>query len=451
MTIRSLRLRLAAGGTFAILVALAVAGLGMGLLFERHAARRLAEDLDVTLRQIAGGLVVAPDGTATLERPPADPRFGTPLSGLYWQIGTPAGELMRSRSLWDQQLDLPDDTPAEGSVDHHEVSGPDGARLIVAERLLRLGPEGRLRFRAAVAADKRTVQEDRDAFIADLVPGLGLLGLVLAAAGWAQIALGLKPLAWLRDAIARVRAGEARLVEGEVVEEVGPLVEELNGLIALRDREVEEAQRRAADLAHGLKTPLSALTGDAERLRGMGQTLIADQIEAVAVAMRRHVDRELARARPRPVRRGRAAGTPVAATLAPLIDTLRRTPDGERVDFAVDIPADAVAPFERDDLIEMTGNLVENAARHAAGMVRIRYAPGPGGGALTVEDDGPGIAEADRAKALERGGRLDETGPGSGLGLAIVRDVAGLYGHRLVLARSELGGLLARIEAGPAG
>jgi signal transduction histidine kinase len=99
----------------------------------------------------------------------------------------------------------------------------------------------------------------------------------------------------------------------------------------------------------------------------------------------------------------------------------------------------------------VAGNLIENAARYAAGMVRIRAVPAGPGWALTIEDDGPGIPEVDRPAALERGRRLDEAGPGSGLGLAIVRDVTALAGLRLVLGRSDLGGLLARIEQDPAG
>ncbi|MGC2776590.1 MAG: ATP-binding protein, partial [Bradyrhizobium sp.] len=102
--------------------------------------------------------------------------------------------------------------------------------------------------------------------------------------------------------------------------------------------------------------------------------------------------------------------------------------------------------IDRTDLAEVLGNLLENAARHAASTVRIVTTASPL--VVTVEDDGPGIPAAQIGRVLERGGRLDEQGPGSGLGLAIVQDVLEAYGWRLQIGRSGLGG--AKITIAPA-
>ena len=125
-----------------------------------------------------------------------------------------------------------------------------------------------------------------------------------------------------------------------------------------------------------------------------------------------------------------------------LVDTLSRTPSGIRLSFEPQIADDLRVPFDRTDLAEVLGNLLENAARHAAQHVRISADPGT---SIVIEDDGPGIAPAERPHVLERGTRLDQRGEGAGLGLAIVQDVLNAYGWHLDLAKSQLGGLKATI------
>ena len=216
-----------------------------------------------------------------------------------------------------------------------------------------------------------------------------------------------------------------------------------------RNSEIERSRSRAADLAHGLKTPLAALGADAARLRERGEDDIAREIEAVGDAMSRHVDRELARARARSTARQRGS---VATALKPLVDsliaTLSRTPAAQHLAFDARIAEGLNVPLDRTDLAEVLGNLLENAARHAKQQVRI--GADASGQTITVEDDGPGIAAAERARVLERGARLDQRGDGAGLGLAIVQDVLSAYGWRLELAASDLGGLKATIAPSPA-
>lgn len=441
----SLRLRLVAGGIVAILVALTIAGAGLTLLFERHVTRTIGDDLDVYLKQLVAGIDTDAQGKLVVSRPPADPRFADPLSGLYWQVSDDRGQLLRSRSLWDTALKLPQDEPPPGELHHHVIPGPAKARLLVSERrvLFTIG-DRRVPVRVAVAADLARVSVAASSFAKDLAMALAVLGLVLAIATSIQVGLGLRPLDALRRGVADIRSGRRQHLPADVPAEVKPLVDEVNGLIDAQEREIERSRSRAADLAHGLKTPLAALTSDAARLRERGEAAIAQDIEAVGDAMSRHVDRELARARARGTARQRGSvSTPLKPLVGSLITTLARTPAAQQLEFETRISGEPNVPLDRTDLAEVLGNLLENAARHA--KARVRISADGAGPAVTIEDDGPGIAPAERTRMLERGARLDERGDGAGLGLAIVQDVLNAYGWRLELAASDLGGLKATI------
>jgi signal transduction histidine kinase len=394
---------------------------------------------------LLAGIDVDAQGDLTMARPPADPRFADPLSGLYWQVADDRGQVLRSRSLWDTALPLRIDRLSPGDVHQHEVAGPANSRLLVAERSVLLTAGGRrVPVRVAVAADLARVSGAASAFAKDLAVALGLLGLVLAAATSAQVALGLRPLAALRRDIAEIRSGHRRDVPAGVPAEVQPLVEELNALLSAQEQQIERARGRAADLAHGLKTPLAALAADVARLRERGETAIAEDVEAVGDAMSRHVDRELVRARLRGAAgRGAAAATALAPLIDSLVATLARAPEGRRISFERRIADDAQVPLDRTDLAEVLGNLLENATRHAA--TRVRVTASRSGPSITIEDDGAGIAPDQLSRVLERGTRLDERGNGAGLGLAIVQDVLKAYGWRLDLATSDIGGLKATI------
>jgi signal transduction histidine kinase len=440
----SLRLRLVLGGVIAILIALAVAGAGLVFLFERHVTRTIGDDLDIYLNQLIAGIDLNAQGQLVITRPPADPRFSEPLSGLYWQIADDGGQMLRSRSLWDTTLALMPDQPAPGQIHHHVIDGPLHARILVAERMVSLTASDRhIGVRVAVAADLARVSRATSGFSRDLAGALSMLGLVLALATVVQVGLGLQPLKKLQRSIADVRAGRTDHLPAVAPSEVQPLVEELNALLDAQEREIERSRGRAADLAHGLKTPLAALTGDARRLREAGHNDIAQDIETVAETMSRQVDRELARARSRGFTRRRAfLSTELAPLVRTLIATIVRTPPGARVSFEQKIPDSLAIPMDRTDLAEVLGNVLDNAARHATARVRIAAHPKAAGATIIVEDDGHGIAPEARARAIEREIRLDERAEGTGLGLAIVEDVLETYSWQLTLGRSEkLGGL----------
>jgi signal transduction histidine kinase len=435
----SLRLRLALAGAVAIAISLAVAGYGLTLLFERHVYRTLADSLDDYVREIEGGLEIDTSGTVSLPRGLADPLFDEPLSGLYWEVLGGARDV-RSRSLWDLDLNLPGDDLSEGQTHHHQVVGPDGTLLLVAERRVQVkgGQKGSVRI--VVASDLTPLKGARDAFATELAPSLGLLALFLGLATFVQLGLGLRPLKLLRDEVSAIASGRRRRLSDHAPLEVRPLVAEVNALLDARDAEIERARGRAADLAHGLKTPLAALAGDAYQIRELGHGEIADSIETVSEVMRRQVERELARARVRGKAQHSTQTTPIAEVADALFRTLGRTQKGSALAFVNAAPAEATVPFDRSDLTEVLGNLLDNAVRYAASTVRVSCERGRTDWTISVEDDGPGIASKFKALARQRGGRLDLSGS-AGLGLAIVEDLLEAYGWCMNLDRSSLGGL----------
>ena len=477
MTRRSVRFRLLLAAAVSITLALLAAGLGLGALFERHVTRHEEARLGQSLDQILGNLELGPEGRVRLRVTPADPRFETPLGGLYWQIQDDGhSTLLRSRSLWDQVLNLPGDALPDGALHRHHLNGPAGQSLLVLERRVLFRPESEARpLRVAVALDRRELAAARRDFAIDMLPYLVVLGLGLVLAAWFQVRVGLAPLERLRQGVRAIRSEGLRRLPADHPEEVLPLVEELNALIDAQDGAIERARAWTADLAHGLKTPLVALAADAERLRALGQAELADDLDQLAQTMRRRVDRELIRGRIRARQAGRVAPGPTGAAgrLPPVADlgdcldgvirTLVRTPRGLGIDWDLECPPGTRVALAPDDLAELLGNVLENAVQWARGRVLVRAtpeAPGPDASApgapveLRVEDDGPGVPESALDSLGQRGLRLDRRTQGSGLGLAIVQDVCEAYGAQVDFAPAELGGL--RVEfrlpgAAPAG
>ncbi|WP_374675136.1 sensor histidine kinase [Ideonella sp.] len=458
---RSLRWRLLIATLAAAALALLLAGWLLAGLFREAVTRQFASLLTAQLDQVVTRLEVGPEGAPVLDAAQlSDPRWLRPYSGLYWQVevhpaaGRPRPAL-RSRSLWDTELAAPPDEPADAQVHVHEVAGPGGARLLLVERLVRLDGAAHGPWRVQVAADLR----DNDAAVQRFNTGLGaslaVLLLVLVAAAGAQVHVGLAPLRALQRAVAAVRSGRAARLEGGFPAEVQPLVDDFNGVLDRNLAVVDRARTQAGNLAHAIKTPLSALLQAAEAARQRPAELAqlpARVDEQVALA-RRHVDWHLARARA-----AAAHGMPgVHTDVALVVEGLRRVMSRVHAARGLRLQVGPLPPGlrfagEAQDMHEMLGNLLDNACQWARAEVRVSVALDRDAATprftLVVEDDGPGIAEADRDAALARGGRLDESRPGSGLGLAIVQELATLYGGTLTLDRATppLGGLRAQIR-----
>jgi signal transduction histidine kinase len=433
----SIRFRLWSAAAISILVALAIAGVGLRYLFELHVERRVVGELTVDLNELIGATTFTADGRLSVAPVLADPRFANPLSGYYWQVENVAtGSLQRSRSLWDATLVLPGQRAPSELRKVEEFKGPGGELSIAVERTI-IDPGGRS-FRVIVAEDHRTIEVSVSEYVRDLAPALFLLAAALMAAFFVQITVGLAPLETLRVAVRNVVAKRTARLDVAAPREVQPLADEINRLLNSQEKALVRARSRATDLAHGLKTPLQVLSADIRALRKKGDTELADEIEKSAGAIRRHVERELARARLASGVSGKTTSH-ISDVALGVVAVVKRTPSGQQLSFNIDVAEDLVAPIDEGDLSEILGNLVENAARFARSLVRINASATANEVVIAVADDGPGIPDADRESALSRGVQFDSKGGSSGLGLAIVSDIVEAYGGKLTMTNANQG------------
>ncbi|MBR2536928.1 MAG: HAMP domain-containing histidine kinase [Hyphomicrobium sp.] len=431
------RLLLAAAGVIAI--ALAIAAFGLSTLFERHVKTWIDGELDAHMTQLIAGLDRAPSGDLAVITAPSDPRFDTPMSGLYWQITLDGKNRdLRSRSLWDFVIAMPADPALDEQSHHHSVAGPDDQRLYLMQRHLELPPRlDRQRAKFAVAIDEAQINSAVWRFAGALAPLLGVLGALLIAAAWVQVSVGLKPLSSISSRIAGIRTGSERRLGDDFPDEVQPLAREIDTLLDARDQQIARARTSAADLAHGLKTPLQVVLGGITHLKAKGETAIAGDLESAALMMQRHVERQLARARMQSI--SFASSADAAAVARQVISVLQRTPNGARLAWSIDIAPATFVRIHADDLAEALGGLLENAARHAKSSVVVNASRDGNRMKLSIADDGPGIPADKIAEAVRRGGRIDTSGPGTGLGLAIVSEIVEAWGGDLAFSHGNGG------------
>lgn len=444
----SLRLRLL--GATLVTLALALSGAHWWLAgqFRDHVMRQFDASLVRQLDQLTARLESDAQGQPQIDpRGLSDPRLDTPYSGLYWQLdrlsddGQTRRGVLRSRSLWDTQLALDADPLADGALHLHDAVGPRDHALRLVERSLQLPELPQVRWRLMVAADTGEALAAVDRFNGVLAASLAGLGLLLALAALAQVAVGLAPLQAMQRALQQVREGRTQRLQGRFPAELQPLIDDFNGVLDRQAEGLARARTQAGNLAHALKTPLTVLANAAAQDRDLPLARVVDeQVQAA----RRQVDWHLRRARAAATHGLPGQRVPLQPLLAGLFRVMARVYAERGLTLSSDpLPAGWAFAGEEQDLQEMLGNLLDNACRNARSQVAVRVRRDGGQLTIMVDDDGPGIAAEQRAAVLERGVRLDESTPGSGLGLAIVVELAALYGGRIALEDSALGGLRA--------
>lgn len=419
---------------------LAGGGLALDRVLDAAITRNFDSQLQYVLQAMVASAVLDEEGEISFNRLLADQRFLEPNSGLYWQVSAPGHEPFRSRSLWDRRLQVHEEHHDEqlDKYDSEEFGADEPLRVM--ERDVRL-PGSPVTWRFQVAQDRGGLNAQIGILRRTLVRSFAILGLGLIIMSALQATFGLWPLRKVRRQIAAVRAGRIARVDTRLPVEIAPMVDELNDLLAHNERQAEEARTHAGNLAHALKTPLTVIMNEASaKSPELHKTVLRE-----ATTMRRQVDHHLARARAV----GRRASGQSVAPIWPSLDSVERAVSRLYPNVTIDVAGDRSARVhvERQDLDEMIGNLIENAAKYGGGRVFVTVESGPDFVELLVEDDGPGIPAALRDSLFERGARLDTGKPGTGLGLAIVRDVAHIYGGSAAIEESEdLGGLLVRLR-----
>ena len=421
--------------------------IGGGFALDRVLTGAITRNFDSSLEYVLIAMIrsseIGPDGEVRLVEPLGDQRFLEPYSGLYWQISGGGQEPYRSRSLWERTLKAP--TPhIDNQIHTYDSNQFPDEELRILERNVIL-PGSKTNWRYQIAQSREALDAQVGAVRQTLIPSLALLGLGLIILAALQTFYGLWPLRHIRRAIAAMRGGQNRRVDAPLPLEVQPMVDELNALLAHNEKQAEEARLHAGNLAHALKTPLTVLVNSATS----STSELAETVRREAATMQRQVDHHLARARAV----GRRGAAQARANVRDSVDSVSRAVAALYPDARLDAAGDkaVVARVERQDLDELIGNLLENAAKYGGGSVFVTIGRTGDMAEILVEDDGPGISPDDRSRVIDRGVRLDSGKPGTGLGLAIVRDVAEIYGGSVALEESEdLGGLLVRLRL-PAG
>jgi signal transduction histidine kinase len=372
-------------------------------------------------------------------RPVVDPSYVAPVynrpySGHYFWVHMGPIEI-RSRSLWDIELEPP--RLGEDPESIWSVTGPAGEPLLVWAR----------RFEKAGRPVIITVAEDLSELEAEvgrfhlIFAGatLGLL-IVLILAQRALMRISLKPLDRIRDDCRRLEAGETGQISEDVPVEVRSVVVEINRLLGIQQQRLTRSRQALGNLAHSLKTPLAALHQIANRIRPAADQDLGDELERGLTDIGTIIDRELKRARlagsPSPGQRFR-----IFDELRALADTLGKIYAEKDIDLTMRMPRDRIYPGDREDMLELLGNLLDNAYKWAERRVSITARPGPGL-RLCIEDDGPGVEASRLTELTGRGSRLDESRAGHGLGLSIATEIVRQYGGELRFGRSrDLGGL----------
>lgn len=438
---------LALGWSLAALVSSAIL---FAVLFQQAALRRFDLGLSDLIDNLTAGATV--DQGQVYAPVLTDERALRAYSGRYWEIAEKGADgrlraVVRSRSLWDSELHPPADLPKQLAADPGKPAG-FSARGPLNEPLRAMarqatypGLQSPVIFMAA--EDRTPIDRDVRAFVAWTAGAFFLLGAGLIVAVIIQVRVGLRPLFELRREVASVRRGKAERIGGEFPTELTPLAEELNALMAHNQEVVERQRTHVGNLAHALKTPISVMIAEAGQRPGA----LAEVVSRQAEVMRQHVDHHLRRARAAARSQGPGERTDVAEVLDELARTLERIFRDKSVMIDWDCDEDLYFLGERQDLMEIAGNAMENACKWSRGKVRVRaHALSPERLTLSVEDDGPGLTPEQRESVVRRGERLDETAPGSGLGLSIIDELARAYRGALSLADSSLGGLKVTVD-----
>ncbi len=432
----SIRLRLFLAAGLMIILALLASGASISFIFQRHLERRVQSELEKHTTQLLASVEIANDGKITLSQNLADPRFELPLSGLYWQIDLDGKPVARSKSLGDQRLNVPT-APADVFETHtHEISGPDGQNLYALEQSVYLENQGKeLLYVVTVGLERGEINDTVLSMTRDVVPALTALGLLMLLAAWIQVSHVLRPLSVIRQALHGIREGGKGRVDEGVAEEVKPLVTELNALLAANEERNRSERQRAADLAHGLRTPLTILRSISRNVAEAGLAVEAEKISVQTEHMRQQVERELSRAL------SSVEDVPIwldiNANVSRLVNVVSMAATVSEFKWQVEVPKEAQCRITRNDFNEIMGNLIENAQKWGKSLARVRLEEN----VLTVEDDGPGVEDHHLSKLTERGFTTGSENASSGLGLSIVQQLMTKNSLQLSFGKSEIGGL----------
>lgn len=444
---RSLRARLVLSVTLVLFLSILLTTLALERAF-RDAARSAREERLLAQIYLLMAAAEVEDDRLVLPAELAEPRLSYPGSGLSARIFDEWGaSVWQSRSAVDAvQPEVVRLAPGESRAT--ERRGEDGTGYLVEAFGVSwaTGPIP-VNYTFAVAEDLTALRREVAEFRASLWRWLGATSLLMLLALGLTLRWGLRPLRQVASEVAAVESGRQQRILGSYPAELGVLTDNLNALLAQERARQERLDHALGDLAHSLKTPLAVMSGVVSEsgVDAQGGRVLREQI----VRMGEIVEYQLRRARVGAVQAGRLAPrVPVGRTVERLAASLAKVYRDKPVELALHLDRDPGFQGSEADLMELLGNLLDNAYKWCRGRVRVSAAQRKGHLEIAVEDDGPGIDVEEAGRLMERGVRADEAAPGHGIGLAVARQIVLAYGGTIEIGRSDLGGAALRLVIG---
>jgi len=436
--VTSLRSRLGLGLLSSLILMLGllwlITGASVRRLMEEQLASRLAHDGESLL----GGLNISADGQAVLDAQRIQGIYSQPFSGHYFLVAV-EGHVIRSRSLWDETLQLPQLGVGDTRLSY--ITGPQQQPLLLWSSAFR--KQGRV-VRLAVAEDLRALRAGTRRMQLRLLGWSLAVVLLLLLIQRYIVVRTLRPVAACAHDVARLEQGEIRELGEQVPSEVLPLVHAINLLLLRQRQRLQRSREALGNLAHSSKAPLTLLQQLARDKVAADDQVACQQLERYSRQISGLIDQSL--------RRARLAGDSLGAShfqlqrdLPVLVDTLKRLHRDKAVHFQQQLNDVTTLPLEQQDGMELLGNLLDNAWKWSRSQVHLTISA-EAGLEIVVEDDGPGVDETLLQSLMQRGVRQDEAAPGHGIGLSIVKSLVQELNGSISFSRSPaLGGL--RVEA----
>ena len=418
-------------------ISLGLVGLALDAAFHKSSEAGLQARMESLVYLVLAATEVAADGSLSVEDEPGDPRLGQPGSGIYAIAQGEKGEWASSSSLG---VNLPE--PVRILTGERSFVAPDETGFYTYQFGVSWEfADGQMfPLTVTIFVDPRELQPELQEFRTGLWRSLGMAGLILILAQMVLLTLGLRPLGRITEDISGIESGELQRLEGSYPKELEALRRNLNHLLDTEEANQTRYRNALDSLAHSLKTPLSVIRSSLPSDSSPKTLAIKDAVTDMQKLIATRLQRAAAS-----TRRSMAQAVEVKTQVERLVQSLNRIYSQELINIDVMIEPDLAFYGEQRDLLELVGNLLDNACKYGGGQVRLSAGlTDPeelrAGINLRVEDNGPGIADDQRQQLLRRGVRGDERVEGHGLGLAIVMEIVSAYNGEITIKQSELGG-----------
>lgn len=436
---RSITRRLLVSNLLVLATFLGLTGTALDRAFRISSETALHERLQAHVYTLLATAEADPQGRMRLPTTLGVPGFDAPDSGLYAQVYGEHGEYhWRSESLLGAEPKPVTPIPP-GDADFAINAGMAVLRFGITWE----DDSGRaIPYTLSISVQADAMRAEQAAFRNALWTWLGGLAVLLLLVQLLLVRWGLTPLRTMTASVRRIERGESGAIDGPVPAELQGLSDNLNALIRHNESRQQRVRNSLADLAHSLKTPLAVLRGS---------TASADpaDIRRSVIEQTQRIDQIISYQRQRAAvagsgSLGRRIG--IEPVLVRLVNSLNKVHARRDVHGTVDGAAQISIRADEGDMLELFGNLLENAYRFAKHEISVAATSTGDRITIRIEDDGPGIAASEINRLLRRGERADGRHPGEGIGLAVVDEIVRQYGWTLSVGRSDLGGAQFRVE-----